>query len=66
LNPFSETRQSEPAMARECCKVCTKGKPCGDTCIEKGDECHVSPGCACLAPIPPAGGDTSGLTVSDR
>jgi len=31
----------------ECCKVCKKGKPCGDTCIEKDDVCHVPPGCAC-------------------
>ena len=47
LNPFSETQRSERATARECCKVCKKGKPCGDTCIEKDDECHVPPGCAC-------------------
>jgi len=30
-----------------CCKVCTTGKPCGDTCIAKSDTCHVGPGCAC-------------------
>ena len=47
LDPFSEVQQSERATARECCKVCKKGKPCGDTCIEKDDICHVRPGCAC-------------------
>lgn len=31
----------------KCCKVCTVGKPCGDTCISKEYTCHVGPGCAC-------------------
>jgi len=30
-----------------CCKVCTTGKPCGDTCIARDLTCHVGPGCAC-------------------
>jgi hypothetical protein len=30
-----------------CCKVCTSGKPCGDTCIEDKDTCHTAGGCAC-------------------
>lgn len=30
-----------------CCKTCTKGKPCGDTCIAQDKVCHVGPGCAC-------------------
>jgi len=30
-----------------CCKVCTTGKACGDTCISRSYECHVGPGCAC-------------------
>jgi hypothetical protein len=46
-NPFNEFQQSESAAAAKCCKVCSKGKPCGDTCIEKDDVCHVPPGCAC-------------------
>jgi len=29
------------------CRVCTIGKPCGDTCITVTDTCHVPPGCAC-------------------
>jgi hypothetical protein len=33
--------------AKKCCKVCTVGKPCGDTCISKDYTCHVGPGCAC-------------------
>jgi hypothetical protein len=46
-SPLEGLEQSRSADARECCKVCKKGKPCGDTCIEKDDVCHVPPGCAC-------------------
>jgi hypothetical protein len=30
-----------------CCKVCKKGKACGDSCISRDKECHKGPGCAC-------------------
>jgi hypothetical protein len=30
-----------------CCKVCRKGKACGDTCIAANRACTVGPGCAC-------------------
>jgi hypothetical protein len=30
-----------------CCKVCSVGKACGDTCISRDKTCHVGPGCAC-------------------
>lgn len=30
-----------------CCKICTTGKACGDTCISKSYSCNVGPGCAC-------------------
>jgi hypothetical protein len=30
-----------------CCKVCTKGKACGNSCISRGENCHQPPGCAC-------------------
>jgi hypothetical protein len=30
-----------------CCRVCTTGKACGDSCIAQSDQCHVGPGCAC-------------------
>jgi len=39
-----------PGMgAKNCCKVCTIGKACGDTCISREYTCHVGPGCACDA-----------------
>lgn len=30
-----------------CCKHCTTGKACGDTCIPQSSTCHQPPGCAC-------------------
>jgi hypothetical protein len=33
--------------ALSCCKVCSVGKACGNTCISRNKTCHVGPGCAC-------------------
>ncbi len=44
------TAASHPATAepaRSCCKMCTKGKACGDSCISRSYTCHKPPGCAC-------------------
>lgn len=30
-----------------CCRTCTTGKPCGDTCIASHLDCDQPPGCAC-------------------
>ena len=35
------------AMALSCCKVCKKGKACGDSCIAETSRCSKPPGCAC-------------------
>jgi hypothetical protein len=35
------------ATSDQCCKICHKGKACGDTCISRQDTCHVGQGCAC-------------------
>ena len=35
--------------AKNCCKICTIGKACGNTCISRDYTCHVGPGCACDA-----------------
>jgi hypothetical protein len=32
---------------RECCKVCHKGKACGDSCISRDKDCNRPRGCAC-------------------
>ncbi len=38
---------SKDSTGSSCCKVCTTGKACGDTCIQKTDTCNQPPGCAC-------------------
>lgn len=38
-------RPTSPPPA--CCKVCSTGKACGDSCISRSNTCHVGPGCAC-------------------
>jgi len=35
------------APERECCKHCTTGCPCGDSCISCAKQCRKGPGCAC-------------------
>lgn len=32
---------------RSCCKVCKKGKACGDSCIARDKQCQKPTGCAC-------------------
>jgi len=31
----------------QCCKICRKGKACGDSCIKNSYTCQKPPGCAC-------------------
>ncbi len=31
----------------QCCKVCDRGKACGNTCISRAKNCHKGRGCAC-------------------
>ena len=41
-------RTPEAAVAQQgCCKICTRGKACGNTCISQDKVCHVGAGCAC-------------------
>ena len=35
------------AQPQSCCKICRKGKACGDSCISRSYTCHVGSGCAC-------------------
>ncbi len=30
-----------------CCRVCTTGKACGNSCIARSKTCHKGKGCAC-------------------
>jgi hypothetical protein len=31
----------------DCCKICRKGRACGNTCIRADYQCHKGRGCAC-------------------
>jgi hypothetical protein len=34
-------------QGQSCCKRCTKGQPCGNSCIAASVKCKQPPGCAC-------------------
>jgi len=38
---------ADDELARQCCKICRKGKACGNSCINRAYTCHRPPGCAC-------------------
>jgi hypothetical protein len=35
--------------ADQCCRICSTGKACGNSCIRRSYECHKGRGCACDA-----------------
>lgn len=41
------TPASAALCAGTCCRVCHKGKACGNTCIAANRVCHTAGGCAC-------------------
>jgi hypothetical protein len=43
--PRSET--SSPIVVAQCCRICKKGKACGNSCISRRYTCRKPPGCAC-------------------
>lgn len=45
--PTSPPTRGGGGGGRVCCKVCTTGKACGDSCIARNKTCHQPPGCAC-------------------
>lgn len=51
LFPQSETEQPafSQVQAAACCKICRKGKACGNSCISRDKTCRKGPGCACDA-----------------
>ncbi|KIG17141.1 putative secreted protein [Enhygromyxa salina] len=44
--PTAQTVPAEPSE-RVCCRVCKKGKACGDSCIAATSNCTKPSGCAC-------------------
>lgn len=39
--------ESENLANSGCCKICTTGKACGDSCISRSYNCTKGRGCAC-------------------
>jgi hypothetical protein len=38
---------ADTAAGAGCCRICTQGKACGNSCISREKQCHQPPGCAC-------------------
>ena len=47
LSELGGIENSSPATNKICCKICKKGKACGDSCISRKYSCRKPPGCAC-------------------
>ncbi len=47
--PESESDNDAILFNAACCKICSKGKACGDSCISRSYTCHKGRGCACNA-----------------
>ena len=47
--PVARQGDSNGEPPRACCRVCTRGKACGNSCINRGYQCRQPPGCACDA-----------------
>ena len=44
---MSEVTLDGAEYAQGCCKICSKGKACGNSCISRSKRCHKGRGCAC-------------------
>ena len=42
-----EAGSGEILLAQGCCRICRKGKACGNSCINRNYTCHQPRGCAC-------------------
>ena len=53
LRPFVQDTAAptvaQPVTSPACCRICTRGKACGNSCINRAYRCHQPPGCACDA-----------------
>jgi hypothetical protein len=46
---IGQAAAAPPGAGQSCCKMCSKGKACGNSCISAKATCHKSKGCACNA-----------------
>jgi len=49
LDDNAVTARAPSVGASACCKICTRGKACGNSCINASYTCRQPPGCACDA-----------------
>ncbi|MBN9886580.1 hypothetical protein [Salipiger abyssi] len=60
LSPLASAALPQPSLSQRiemlgtgkpllaaCCKICRKGKACGDSCISRDKNCRKGAGCAC-------------------
>lgn len=47
--PATQRPATDAPQSRTCCRVCTTGKACGDSCIARNLNCNKGAGCACDA-----------------
>jgi hypothetical protein len=61
--PTATPRPDPPSNTRACCRVCTTGKACGDSCISRSVTCRVGAGCACNGQVVPT--ETAPMTAEE-
>ncbi|MEX2156740.1 MAG: MBL fold metallo-hydrolase [Gemmatimonadales bacterium] len=54
IRPFVQDTTGAPVatparVSPACCRVCSRGKACGNSCINRAYQCRQPPGCACDA-----------------
>lgn len=47
--PATQSDAGDCRPRSSCCRVCSKGRACGASCIRASNECHKGRGCACNA-----------------
>jgi|GEM_PF-3332150 len=47
IGSFTPSGYDMLLVSATCCKVCRKGKACGNSCISRSYSCSKPPGCAC-------------------
>jgi len=52
LAPASPSPPPQQQTQRSCCRVCSAGKACGNSCISRSKTCHQGAGCACQGVSP--------------
>jgi len=45
--PIASEWIEQAQQGQKCCKRCSKGQPCGNSCIAASAKCKQPPGCAC-------------------